>query len=137
MLITEADGMRIVCSATNGVDIPIAGAELRHRRRACTEDRIWAARDTGLRNLPLADAAQNRICSEIVQLALDLPAWMSMLALDGAVRGRESKRLRLRLFPAVAQPVTTGSCRRLARHWPWTQVVTTASERLQALSKPG
>lgn len=58
---TDADGMRLTCLATTGG--PIARLELRHRRRA---------RDTGLRNPPLHDIAQNRIWLDIIQIALDL-----------------------------------------------------------------
>ncbi|WP_395298412.1 IS1380 family transposase [Kitasatospora hibisci] len=136
---TDADGMRLTCFATNTTGTPIAALELRHRQRARTEDRIRAARDTGLRNLPLHDAAQNRIWLEIVQIALDLLAWMPMLALDGDARRWEPKRLRLRLFSAAARLVTTGRRHwlRLARHWPWTGVITTAFERLRALPQPG
>lgn len=53
----------------------MAALELRHRQRARAEDRIRAARATGLRNLPLHDTAQNQIWLEIVQIALDLLAW--------------------------------------------------------------
>src|SRR5581483_4651502 len=52
--ITDADGMRMTCFATNTPDRPIAELELRHRLRARSEDRIQAARSTGLRNLPPA-----------------------------------------------------------------------------------
>jgi hypothetical protein len=105
--------------------------------RALGEDRIRAARDTGLRKLPLHEMAQNRIWLEIVQLALELLAWMPMLALTGASRRWEPKRLRL--FSAAAQLVTTGRriYLRLARHWPWTSVTTSAVERLQTLPNPG
>ncbi|MEU2859037.1 IS1380 family transposase [Streptomyces mirabilis] len=137
--ITDADGMRITCFATNTTKIPIAALELRHRQRARAEDRIRAARDTGLRNLPLHNAAQNRIWLEIVQIALDPLAWMPMLTLTGAARRWEPKCLRLRLFSAAAQLVTTGRSRwlRLANHWPWIQVITTAFARLQTLPNPG
>jgi hypothetical protein len=47
---------------------PIAELELRHRLRAWAEDRIRAARATGLRNLPQHRTAQNRIWLEIVQI---------------------------------------------------------------------
>ncbi|MER7540222.1 IS1380 family transposase [Streptomyces sp. NPDC097704] len=136
---TDADGMRLTCFATNTTHAPIAALELRHRLRARAEDRIRAARDTGLRNLPLHDAAQNQVWLEVVQLALDLLAWMPMLALTGDARRWEPKRLRLRLFSAAAQVVTTGRRRylRFARHWPWTDVITTTFERLQALPNPG
>ncbi|MEU2625271.1 hypothetical protein ABZ642_45515 [Streptomyces sp. NPDC007157] len=41
-------------------------------RNVAAEDRVRAARATGLRNLPLHDTAQNRVWLEIVQIALDL-----------------------------------------------------------------
>ncbi len=59
--LTDADGMRLACFATNTTSRPIADLELRHRLRARAEDRIRAARATGLRNLPLHRAAQNRV----------------------------------------------------------------------------
>jgi hypothetical protein len=136
--ITDADGMRITCFATNTTGRPIAGLELRHRLRARAEDRIRAARATGLRNLPLHDTAQNRVWLEIVQIALDLLAWMPMLALNGKARLWEPRRLRLRLFSPAGRLVTTGRRQvlRLARHWPWTHVVTSALERLDQLPNP-
>ncbi|MFB0631123.1 IS1380 family transposase [Streptomyces sp. AB3(2024)] len=136
---TDADGMRLTCFATNTTDSPIAALELRQRQRARAEDRIRAARATGLRNLPLHETAQNRIWLEIVQLALDLLAWMPMLALTGKPRLWEPRRLRLRLFSAAAQHVTTARRRhlRFGRHWPWTDVITTAIQRLDALPNPG
>jgi hypothetical protein len=136
---TDADGMRLTAFATNTKDTAIAPLELRHRQRARAEDRIRAARATGLRNLPLHDAAQNQVWLEIVRIALDLPAWMPMLALNGPAQLWEPRRLRLRLFSAVAQLVTTGRRRilRLAAHWPWTGVITDALRRLAALPTPG
>ncbi|TQE32791.1 IS1380 family transposase [Streptomyces ipomoeae] len=137
--ITDADGMRITCFATNTLKQPIAALELRHRLRARAEDRIRAARATGLRNLPLHDTAQNQLWLEIVQIALDLLAWMPMLALTGQSRLWEPRRLRLRLFSVAGQLVTTGRRRilRLARHWPWTREITDALERLAPLPNPG
>ncbi len=88
-----------------------------------------------MRNLPLKHTAQNRVWLEI---ALDLLAWMPMLALTGGARLWEPRLLRLRLFSAPAQLVTTG-CRRilrLAAHWPWTSVITDALERLALLPNP-
>ncbi|MED7823260.1 IS1380 family transposase, partial [Streptomyces chiangmaiensis] len=128
---TDADGMRLTAFATNTKDSAIAALELRHRQRARAEDRIRAARATGLTNLPLHDAAQNQVWLEIVQIALDLLAWMPMLALTGPARLWEPKRLRLRLFCAAAQLVTTGRRRilRLAKHWPWTDLITEALQR--------
>jgi hypothetical protein len=137
--ITDADGMRITCFATNTPHRPIAELELRHRLRARAEDRIRAARATGLRNLPLHHTAQNKIWLEIVQIALDLLAWMPMLALTGPARLFEPRRLRFRLFSVAGQLVTTGRRRilRLARHWPWSHEITGALERLALLPNPG
>ncbi|CAM5731210.1 MULTISPECIES: IS1380 family transposase [Streptomyces] len=136
---TDADGMRLTCFATNTAGEAIAALELRHRQRARAEDRIRAARATGLRNLPLHDTAQNQIWMEIVQIALDLLAWMPMLTLTGRARLWEPRRLRLRLFSTAAQLVTTGRRRylRLAEHWPWTDVITDALDQLHALPNPG
>lgn len=136
--ITDADGMRITCFATNTPDQPITELELRHRLRARAEDRIRAARATGLRNLPLHHTAQNRVWLEIVQIALDLPAWMPMLALTGRARLREPRRLRFRLFSTAGQLVTTGRRRilRLSEHWPWTGEIAAALERLALLPDP-
>lgn len=62
---------------------------------------------------PLHDTAQNQIWLEIVQLALDLLAWMPMLALTGEIRRWEPRRLRFRLLSAAAQIVTTARRRHL------------------------
>lgn len=137
---TDLDGLGLTCFATNTKGGQLAELELRHRRRARCEDRIRNARDTGLRNLPLHDTAQNQIIwLEIVSLALDILAWMPMLALTGDTRRWEPKRLRLRLFSAAAQLVNTGRRRwlRLPTQWPWTDVITQAIDRIQALPNSG
>lgn len=118
--ITDADGLRLTCFATNTADVPIPALELRHRQRTRAEDHIRAARATGLRNLPLHDTRQNQIWLEIVQIALDLLAWMPILALTGDIRLWKPRRLRLRLFSATAHLVTTTRRRhlRFAPHRP-------------------
>jgi hypothetical protein len=136
---TDADGNRLTCFATNTAGGQLADLELRHRRRARAEDRIRTARDTGLRNLPLHTSAQNQVWLEIVQLALDLIAWMPMLALTGDARRWEVKKLRLRLFSTAARLVRSGRQRllRFADHWPWTHVLLAAHDRLELLPNPG
>lgn len=76
---------------------------------------------------------------EIAQIALDLLAWMPLLALTGSARLWEPRRLRLRLFSTAAQFVTTGRrCYlRLAAHWPWTDVIANALNRLHAVPNSG
>ncbi len=62
-----------------------------------------------------------------------------MLALTSAARLWEPRRLRLRLFSTATQLVTTGRRRilRIAAHWPWTNVITSALARLATLPNPG
>ena len=72
--LTDPDGHRYTAFATNtrpgGSHRQLADLELRHRRRARAEDRIRAAKDTGLRNLPLHELDQNRIWQAVVALGL-------------------------------------------------------------------
>lgn len=131
---TDRDGLRLTAFATNTTRGQLADLELRHRRRARCEDRIRAAKDTGLRNLPLHGFDANRIWIEIVSLAAELTAWLQMLALHGHdARRWEPKRLRLRLFSAAARLARHARQTRLrfADHWPWNCLLTTALTRLQ------
>ncbi len=131
---TDIGGHRFTCFATDATSGQLADLELRHRQRARCEDRIRAAKDTGLRNLPLHSFAQNQIWCELVAMACELTAWMQMLALDGPARSWEPKRLRLRLF-STAGRIARGGRRlrlRLAATWPWATQITAAITRLQA-----
>ena len=109
---------------------------MRHRRRARCEDRIRGLKDSGLRNLPLHGFAQNQLWLECILLGADLLAWTQTLALaDTAAQRWEPKRLRLRLF-AVAGRLVTSARRtrlRLARTWPWTQIILDGIATLRAL----
>ncbi len=92
---------------------------------------------TWKKTLPLHDTAQNRIWLEIISLALDLLAWMPMLALTGQTRRWEPKKLRLRLFSGAAHFVNTGRRHwlRFTARWPWTDVITHAIDRLRHLMR--
>jgi hypothetical protein len=140
--ITDADGMRITGFLTNttpgGPARQLADLELRHRRHARVEDRIRAAKDTGLRNLPFHDTDQNRIWVAITALAQDLLAWCARLALPATAAGYEPKRLRLRILATAGRLVR--SARRRILHidptWPWAEAITTAHTRLCAIPVP-
>ena len=140
--ITDTDGMRITGFLTNtghgGPGTQLADLELRHRRHARVEDRIRAAKDTGLRNLPFHDTDQNRIWVAISALAQDLLAWCARLALPDTVAGYEPKRLRLHILATAGRLVRTA--RRHVLHidptWPWATTITTAHARLCALPAP-
>jgi len=70
---TDIDVHRVVtCFATDTRRGQLADLELRHRRRARCEDRIRAANDAGLRNLPPHGFAQNQIWCELVAMACEL-----------------------------------------------------------------
>jgi hypothetical protein len=135
---TDLDGHRFTCFVTGTRGGQLADLELRHRRRARCEDRIRAAKDTGLANLPLHDFTQNQIWLEIVALAGELIAWLQLLALDGPARTYEPKRLRLRLFTVAGRLVRGGRRIRLriAARWPWVTQIITALDRLHALPVP-
>jgi DDE family transposase len=140
--ITDHDGMRVTGFLTNtttgGPGRQLAELELRHRRHARVEDRIRAGKDTGLRNLPFHDTAQNRIWLAIAALAQDLLAWTARLALPTSAASYEPKRLRLRILAVAGRIVRTA--RRHILHidpaWPWAQMITTAHARLMALPAP-
>jgi Transposase DDE domain group 1 len=140
--ITDADGLRVTGFLTNtgrgGPAHQLADLELRHRRHARVEDRIRAAKDTGLRNLPFHDTDQNRIWVAISALAQDLLAWCARLALPATAAGYEPKRLRLRILATAGRLVR--SARRHVLHidptWPWAEAIATAHARLRALPVP-
>ena len=135
---TDIDGLRVTGLLTNTTGGQLADLELRHRRHARVEDRIRAAKDTGLRNLPFQDAAQNQVWLEICALAADLIAWTQRLALSGWAQMAEPKRLRLRIFGVAGRLI------RIARRhllkipttWPWAETILTAHHRLTALGTP-
>ena len=144
LTITDVDGHRITAFATNtrtgGPGTQLADLEIRHRRRARCEDRIRIAKDTGLRAFPLFDFTQNQIWCAIVALAVEITAWMQMLALtDHPARRWEPKRLRLRLFTVPATLARTG--RRVLLHLaakaPWAELAGQGITRLRALAAPG
>jgi hypothetical protein len=137
--ITDVDGHRITAFVTNTRRGQLADLELRHRRRARAEDRIRAAKDTGLANLPLHDFAQNQIWCAIVALACELTAWMQSLALTGnEARRWEPKRLRLRLLSIPARLARTGRRRllHLAATAPFATLVLQALPALTQLTAP-
>jgi hypothetical protein len=147
--ITDVDGLRVTAFATNTARGQLPDLELRHRRRARCEDRIRVAKDTGLTNLPLHGFDQNRIWCAIVALAVEITAWMQLLALTNddddtsaattsRARRWEPKRLPYRLFTVPAAIARTG--RRITLHLsdraPWAHLVHAATTRLRASLHP-
>jgi len=67
---TDADGWRFQVFITDQPDPDLAGLELRHRQHAQVEDRIRAAKATGLRNLPFDRWRRNAVWLQLILLAL-------------------------------------------------------------------
>ena len=91
-----------------------------------------------MRNLPFHELNQNRVWLALAALAADLLAWTARLALPASAATYEPKRLRLRILAVAGRIVHTA--RRRVLHidpaWPWTDVITTAHQRLCALPAP-
>jgi len=100
---TDADGWRFQVFITDQPDGDLAGLELRHRQHARVEDRIRAAKATGLRNLPFDRWRRNAVWLQLVLLALDLVVWTQALLLDGHLAVAEPKTLRYRLWHVAGQ----------------------------------
>jgi hypothetical protein len=120
---------------TDQADPDLARLELRHRQRARVEDRIRAAKATGLANLPFDLVRRNRVWLELVLAAQDLCCWTQALLLNGALAVAEPKTLRYRLLHVAARIV--GHARRLILRlqasWPWAVELACAFARLRAL----
>ena len=132
--LTDDNGWRITCFATNTVGWSISDLEVRHRQRARAEDRIRNLKDTGLTNLPFHGFAQNQIWLEITLLAADLLVWTQVLAFTSQPARRwEPKRLRLRLLAVAGRIISTGRRRylRLPRGWPWADLIENGWTALQ------
>jgi hypothetical protein len=135
---TDHDGHRFQVFLTDQADPDPAGLELRHRQRARVEDRIRAAKATGLANLPFDRWRRNAVWLELVLAAQDLVCWTQALLLDGALAVAEPKTLRYRLLQVAARVVRHARrmILRLQRSWPWAHVLAAAFTRLRALPLP-
>lgn len=132
---TDHNGHRYQMLLTDQTDPDIAYLEARHRGRARVEQRIAAAKDSGLRNLPFSSFAANQGWLTLVLVCQDLIAWTQTLLLEGDLCRAEPKRLRFTLWHQAGTLARTG--RRTYLHlgttWPWTQQLARAFHRLQTL----
>lgn len=116
----------------------LAGLEVRHRSHARVEDRIRAAKSTGLLNLPCRALPENRAWLELVLAATDLLAWTRALCLTGPLRRAEPKALRHRLLHVAARLVRSSRhyILRLSANWPWTADLHAGFAALDELPAP-
>ena len=132
---TDHDGHRFQVFVTDQADGEIAALELRHRQRARVEDRIRAAKATGLANLPFDRWRRNAVWLELVLAAQDLTCWTQALLLNGPLAVAEPKTLRYRLLHVAAR-IAHHARRlilRLQATWPWAAELARAFARLRSL----
>ena len=137
-LLEEADGWRYQAFATNTRVGQLAFLEARHRAHARVEDRIKAAKDSGLGRFPSREYAINQAWLKIVAVAADLTAWLRLLALDGDLAATEPKGLRLKMLHLPARLVRSGRRRhlRLPGRWPWADQIVEAFRRIMIIPAP-
>jgi hypothetical protein len=134
---TDHDGHRFQVFLTDQPDPDLARLELRHRQRARVEDRIRAAKATGLSNLPFDRWRRNTVWLELILAAQDLTCWTQALLLDGDLAVAEPKTLRYRVLHVAARIVRHArrTILRLQRSWPWAIELARAFARLRALPR--
>jgi len=132
---TDHDGHRFQAILTDQTGPEIAALERSHRARARVEDRIRAAKDCGLTNLPFRDYNANAVWLELVLCAQELLFHCQTLALDGELARCEPKRLRYRLLHTAGRLAfhARRGLLRLPRTWPWAGELAAAFARLAAL----
>ena len=134
---TDHDGHRFQATLTD-LTADIVEIERLHRGRANAEDRIRAAKQTGLDNLPFREFDLNAIWLEISLIAQDLTAWTQQLALEGELAICEPKALRYRLLHTAGRLAfhARRAVLRLPANWPWAPQLAAAFKRIQALPPP-
>jgi hypothetical protein len=134
---TDADGHRFQATLTD-LDGDAVEIECLHRGRANAEDRIRAAKQTGLENLPFREFDLNAVWLELSMIAQDLLAWTQSLCLEGELAICEPKALRYRLLHTAGRLSfhARRAILRLQANWPWAQQLAAAFARLRALPLP-
>jgi len=134
---TDVDGHRFQATLTD-LDGDAVELERLHRARANAEDRVRAAKQTGLENLPFREFELNAIWVELSMIAQDLSVWTQALCLDGQLATCEPKTLRYRLLHTAGRLAfhARRATLRLQATWPWARQLAAAFTRLQALPPP-
>ena len=134
---TDLEGHRFQATLT---DLAGDAVELEclHRARANAEDRVRAAKQTGLENLPFREFALNEVWFELSLIAQDLSVWTQALCLEGELAICEPKTLRYRLLHTAGRLVfhARRATLRLQASWPWASALAAAFTRLRALPSP-
>jgi hypothetical protein len=137
-LFEASDGYRYQAFATNTGIGQLAFLEARHRAHARVEDRIKAAKDSGLGRLPSREYAINQVWVQLAAVAADLIAWLQMLALDGDLAKAEPKLLRFRILHVPARLTRSNRRRhlRIPAGWPWAADILDTFRRIMIIPAP-
>jgi hypothetical protein len=138
-LFEERDGWRYTAFVTNTQAGALQRLEVRHRAHARVEDRVRCGKDTGLGRLPSRAFAINTAWCTAAAIAVDLIAWLQLLALTGDMARAEPKTLRYRILHTAAR-LTRGQRLRWLRiptSWPWANAIAEAFTRITAIPAPG
>jgi hypothetical protein len=134
---TDLEGHRFQATLT---DLAGDAVELEclHRARANAEDRVRAAKQTGMENLPFREFALNEVWFELSLIAQDLSVWTQKLCLQGELAICEPKTLRYRLLHTAGRLAfhARRAILRLPASWPWAGELAAAFARLRALPSP-
>ena len=130
-LFDTVEGFRHTAFITNQTDADVAALELRQRQRARAENVIRDAKATGLANLPFDDIVNNDAWMQLCFTANDLLAWSQRIGCTGQLRRATPKTVRHRLLHIAAHITPTGRALHLDRHWPWTQALLDAINRIR------
>jgi hypothetical protein len=131
----DHDGLRHQVVLTNS-EGDLVDLELRHRRHAEVENRIRNLKDCGLERMPFTAFAANAAWMELVLAAADLLAWCQLICLDGDLARAEPRTLRYRLLHTAGRLVHRARqvILRLPEHWPWSNDLAIAYQRLALLN---
>jgi hypothetical protein len=140
-LFEAADGWRYSlwvtnrAAATKGWLGQNAYIDAGHRVHARVEDAIRTGKDAGLGHFPSFDFAVNQAWLTAAMTGQILLAWLKLLALAGDLAKAEPKTVRYRVLHTAARLVRGGRRRRLKIQatWPWTDAITAAWQRIDAL----
>jgi len=134
-----ATGFRYQAIATNTPGRQLQWLDACHRVHAHVESGIRRSKALTLTRLPSGKFALNQAWCTLLGIAMDLLAWLQLLALDGQLARSEPATLRTDLFDIPAK-LTYHARRRELKFdpaWPASHNAVTAGDRVQALPDPG
>ena len=135
----QVTGYRYQAFATNTPGRQLQWLDARHRTHTHVESGIKRAKALTLNLLPSSKFALNQAWCTLLGLALDLLAWLQLLAVDGKLATAEPATIRADLLDVPAR-LTAHARRRELKFdpdWPAAHAAVTAWDRIQALPDPG